>query len=114
MQKQRVFVIWTHPLFHASVRLLLEDPHIELVGATSDHVDAMEQISKYRPDAILIEKIDIKDSSEALAILESSPWKTRIFNLGLNDNELSIYHREQKTVGQVEDLLNLILNEINQ
>lgn len=113
MQTQRVFVIWTHPLFHASLRLLLEDPHIEFVGATSDHVDAMQQISKYRPDAILIEKTETKNSSEILAILESSSWKTRIFNLGLNDNELSIYHCEQKTVGQVGDLLNLILAKTN-
>lgn len=111
MQTQRVFVIWTHPLFHASVALLLEDPNIELVGATSDYSKALDEISKHKPDTILIEKTGMKVPAEVLEILERSSWKMRVFDLSLNDNELSIYHREQKTVGQVDDLLSLILSD---
>ena len=36
MSTQRVFIIWSYPLFHESVRLFLEHPDIKLVGATSD------------------------------------------------------------------------------
>jgi len=111
MQTQKVFVIWTNPLFHASVVLLLENPNIELVGATSDYAEAVDEISKHQPDTILIEKTGMKVPAEVLEILDSSSWKMRIFDLNLNDNELSIYHREHKPVVQVEDLLSLIISD---
>lgn len=111
MQTQRVFVIWTHPLFHASVVLLLKNPNIELVGTTSDYAEAVDEISRHQPDTILIEKTGTKVPAEVLQILENSSWKVRVIGLSLEDNELSIYHREQQTVGQVGDLLRFILSE---
>jgi hypothetical protein len=34
----------------------------------------------------------------------------RVVRLSLADNELKIYHREQRTVGRAEDLLHLVQN----
>jgi len=111
MHTQRVFIIWTNPLFHTSMVLLLDNPLIEVVGETSNYTNAWQQISMQRPDTILIEKTSGGGLTEILEILENSSWKIRVIGLSLDDNELSIYHREQKTVGQVGDLLHFILYE---
>ncbi|UCH60176.1 MAG: hypothetical protein JSV61_01520 [Anaerolineales bacterium] len=111
MHNQKVFIIWTNPLFHTSVVLLLDNPQIEVVGETSNYPDAWQQISLQRPDTILIEKTSAGVPAEVLDILENSSWKVRVIGLSLANNELSIYHREQQTVGQIADLLRFILSE---
>lgn len=110
---RRVFVIWTHQLFHESVRLLLNHPEVEWVGETSDHQAAQEEIIKLKPDTILIEEVEeIEGSvpSEEMQILETCHWDVRVIGLNLTNNKLSVYHREQRTVRQAEDLLRLILS----
>ena len=110
MALHRVFVIWSHPLFHESVRLLLRHPDIEWVGATSDHAAAHDQIVRYNADTIVIETEESTDApAETLDILEASSADMRVIRLGLIDNQLTMYHRERRTVGQAEDLLKLIL-----
>jgi len=110
MATRRVFVIWTHPLFYESVRLLLQHPDVEWTGATSDRVAAQAQIVSLRPDTILIEEEEGSNApAETLEILEASSADMRVIRLSLADNELRVYHREQRTVGQTEDLLHLIL-----
>lgn len=109
MATRRVFVIWTHPLFHESVRLLLDHPQIDWAGATSDHEAAQRHIADLRPDTILIEELEGSQAGEeALKLLESISSDIRIIRLGLENNVLTIYHREQRTVGQAGDLLRLI------
>jgi DNA-binding NarL/FixJ family response regulator len=109
MTIRRVFVIWTHPLFHESVRLLLERPQIEWVGATSDHEAAHHHIASLQPDTILIEELEGGQAGEeALKLLEGISSDIRIIRFSLENNELTIYHREQRTVGQAGDLLKLI------
>jgi len=111
MATRRVFVIWTHPLFHESVRLLLSHPGIEWVGATADHAAAREQIVRLRPDTILVEEEESGVPPEALEILEACSWKVRVVGLGMDDNRLIVYRREQRTVAQAEDLLHLIQSD---
>ncbi len=109
MAIRRVFVIWTHSLFHESVRLLLRHPDIEWVGATTDLAAAREQIASLRPDTILVEEREGSLSPEALEIMEACPWEVRVIGLSLADNQTSVYHREQRTVGKAEELLHLVL-----
>ena len=110
MAVHRVFVIWTHPLFHESMRLLLKHPDIEWVGATSDHAAARDQIVSLGPDTILIEVEEGRHTpAETLEILAASSSDMRVIQLGLVNNQLIVYHREHRTVGQAEDLLRLIL-----
>lgn len=111
MVARRVFVIWTHSIFYESVRLLLNHPEIELVGATSDYVAARGEILGLQPDTILIEEVSSGVRAEVMGILETSPWSVRIIGLSLADNRLSVYHREQWTVGQAGDLLRLVLSD---
>ena len=112
MAARRVFVIWSNPLFHESLRLLLNHPEVEWVGATSDHATAHDQIVSLFPDTILIEEEEESNASaETLEILGTGSADVRVIRLSLTDNELRIYHREQRTVGQAEDLLKLIRGE---
>ncbi len=109
MALRRVFVIWTHPLFYESVRLLLQHPDIEWVGATADRAVARSQIARLCPDTILIEEEEGGSvSAEALNVLDASSADVRVIRLSLADNELKVYHREQRTVAKAEDLLRLI------
>ena len=112
MKAWRVYVIWTYPLFHESLRLLLNHPGIEWVGATSDHEAALSHVANLRPDIILMEEVEGSDiSAETVKLLECSSMDVRIIRLSLANNELTIYHREQRNMGQAEDLLKLIQGE---
>ncbi len=110
MTSHQVFVIWKHPLFHESVRLLLKHPDVNLVGSSSDYTNAYEQIQSLQPDTILMEAAEKLYSDEVVKLLESCPWSLRVMLISLGDNQLSMYYREQKTVGKVDDLLHLIIS----
>ena len=111
MVVQRVFVIWTHPLFHESVRLILNHPSVEWLGSTSDYAAARDQILRLRPNAVLVEEVEDGVPASALAVLEACNWDVRVIALSLTDNKLSVYHREHRIVGQAEDLLHLIQSD---
>lgn len=107
MPGRRVFVIWTHPLFHDSVRLLLGQSQVEIVGATSDHDAARSQIAALTPDVVIVEQTDEGEQSsvETMSILRAGP---RVIQLNLSDNQISLYRREQRTAAEAEDLVRLI------
>jgi DNA-binding NarL/FixJ family response regulator len=111
MTARRVFVVWTHPIFRESVRLLLRHPGIEWVGATSDYAAAKDEILSVRPDTVLVEGIAGSMPTEVMEILEASLWNVRVIGLSLADNELSVYHREHRTVARGEELLRLVLSD---
>src|SRR3990170_32474 len=110
MAAQRVFVIWTHPLFRDTVCLLLSHPLVELVGTTNDHSAAREQIHQARPNVVIIEQIDGEElaSEETVAILQQG---SKVVRLSLADNELRLYLRELRTVEKVADLVRLITDD---
>ncbi len=109
MGARRIFVIWNHPLFYESIRLSLRDASVECVGSFRSVDEAFNQVALLHPDTILIEEIDEGDTSAGIIeLLEASSTDIRIFRLNMNNNELKIYHREQKIVLQADDLLNLI------
>lgn len=108
METRRVFVVWTHPLFYESVRLLLDDPSVDLVGAISDYAVAHKHIMMLKPDIIIVEEKEGDLSAEVLTFLRDSPLDARILGLNLADNQLFVYHRERRTVGRAEDLLHLV------
>ena len=111
MAARRVFLIWTHPIFHDSVRLLLRHPDVEWVGATSDYAAAKDEILSLRPDTVLIEEVKGRVLVEVMEILRACTWNVRVASLSLADNKSTVYHREQRVVGKVDDLLRLILVE---
>ncbi len=73
---------------------------VEWVGAASDRVAALSQIESIRPARSSLRWEEGSDASaEALEILAASSADMRVIRLSLADNELKIYHREQRTVG---------------
>ena len=111
MSTRRVFIVWTHPLFHEAVCLLLEHPKIEIVGTNSDYKTAHEEILKVHPDTIIVEEGGKGMPEDVMKYLETYPWNLRVTFLNLNDNQLNMYQHEQRTMGRSEDLLHLILSE---
>ncbi len=111
MSTRRVFIVWTHPLFHEAVCLLLNHPKIELVGGNSDFKAAHEDILELQPDTIIVEERSKDVPKDVIKFLETYPWNLRVTFLNLNDNELDMYQHEQRTMGRAEDLLHLILSE---
>lgn len=111
MQTRRVYVIWAHPLFLESVRLLLKQAQVEIVGATSDHEDAQAQIETLTPDVVIIEQADgeMQSSLETISILRAG---ARVVRLSMDDNEISLYSRERRTAMQADDLANLIVGNV--
>jgi DNA-binding NarL/FixJ family response regulator len=110
MAKHQVYVIWANPLFHDSLHRLLEHPDITWLGASSDFTLAIEEISRSRPDTILLEEVEGKTTTSAfMKIVEKFQWDLRVIGVGLHDNQMSIYQHAQQTVGQPEDLIRLIV-----
>ena len=111
MSTLRVFIIWTHPLFHKSVCLLLKHPKIEIVGANSEYKNAHEEIIALQPDTIIVEEGGKDIPRDVMKYLETYPWNLRVTFLNLTDNQLNMYQHEQRTMGRAEDLLHLILSD---
>lgn len=108
MAKHRVYVIWTHPLFYESIRLLLNQ-RVNLVGSSDDHAKASRDINKLKPEIVLIETPEgLEDlGEETISILQKGP---KVIHLSLEDNELSMYLRHQKTMDAPSDLMQMILD----
>lgn len=113
MSTHRVFIVWTHPLFHEAVGLLLKHPKIEIVGSNSDFKTAHKEILEIQPDTIIVEEGGKGIPKDILKYLGTYPWNLRVTFLNLNDNQLNMYQHEQRTMVQAEDLLHLILSETN-
>lgn len=109
MATRRVFVIWTNPLFHESARLLLKHPDIIWVGASEDITFAHDEITRLHPDTILFEKTKAGIPADLMEILEVESRDIRIIELSLDNNDMSLYHRERQTVLKAGDLLKSVL-----
>lgn len=111
MAVQQVFIIWSHPLFHESVRLLLRHPDVEIIGSTADYETARDDIERLRPNTVIVEETGSGTHVEALAILDSSRFAPRVIGFSLEDNKLNVYHRQESTVARAEDLLRLVQSD---
>ncbi len=108
---RRVYLVWMHPLFHESVRRLLDHPDVALIGSNSDPTVARHEIESTRPDIVVVEEIGSSTTATALTVLEACTWDVAVVTLNLNDNSLSVYHRKQEQVGTGEELLGFLLQE---
>jgi DNA-binding NarL/FixJ family response regulator len=110
MVSQRLFIIWSHPLFREFVNRLLDDPAIAMVGAASEYKAALGELESLKPDTIIVEETQdcAVTSVEAVEILKVCTWGPRVIRLSLQDNELWVYHQERWNVGSKEDFLRLV------
>jgi len=111
MVTQRVYVIWTHPLFLDSLRILLNHPGIEWVGASSNYMAVKNELFSLKPDCVIVEEVETDLVAIEMDILKISSWVVRLIGLNLDDNHLNVYHREQRSVVNADDLLRLILSD---
>jgi DNA-binding NarL/FixJ family response regulator len=107
---RRIYIVWVHPLFCDTVRLLLTHPSIEIVGLSNDYDTATEEVAKHKPDTIIIE--DFEESAvtqiKTSEIMNLFPEAERIIRLSLKDNELWIYRHKHQSINNIEDFLSII------
>ena len=109
MTVRRVFVIWTHPLFHETARLLLKHPDVIWVGAAQDISIVHEEILKLQPDTILFERTVAGFPADLMEIIQADTWDVRLIGLSLEDNKINLFQREHQTVVEAGDLLQFVL-----
>ena len=109
MDPHRVFVIWSHPLFLESMRLLLQHADIDWIGASRHTQEAVNAIGCLNPDTVLIEAGENGSvTNEVIGIFENRSTNLRVFQLSLADNDLKIFHHEKRTDVQANELIRLI------
>jgi hypothetical protein len=112
MSTQKIFIFWVTPLFYESICWLLKHPDIQLVGATSNYAALPTDIVQKRPNTILIEDTGKQHSEMIMEYLDSLPWAIKIILLGLMNNTLIVYHHEQRSMVQTDDLHKLIFSKL--
>jgi len=108
MAKHRVFIWWTHPLFSETVARLLGGAEVEIVGGSSDPAAGLEEIGRLQPDVVIAEEDPSGARTEAIEALRAGPAEMLILGMNLTDNGLQVYRREQRTVADPEDLLQIL------
>ncbi len=107
MSEHSVFVIWTNPLFHEAVRLILQHPRIRFVGSSSDTAEAKSLIAALRPKVVIIEETGDQNRVETMPILQAGHV---VIRLGLEDNELNIYRHQHQKAATAADLVHMIVD----
>ena len=108
---RRVFIKWVNPLFHDTLRALLGHPEVEIVGNSADYEAALASIEELQPDTVIVEETEDTAQNVATLILqvfESRSWCPRVMRMSLQDNDLWVYHREQWTVNDRDELIQII------
>lgn len=105
-----VYAFWRNPIFHDSVRVLLQHPQVEWAGHCSDPQTLQREIKTLHPDIVLIEQTEGKEYEEIIEILQSNSLKIKIIAINLDDNQLLVFSYERRTIIQSKDLLQLVLS----
>jgi len=108
MARHRVFILWTHPLFSETVSRLLGGAEVEIIGGSSDPAAGLVEISRLQPDVVIAEEDPSGARTEAIEALRAGPSEMLILGLNLRNNGLQVYRREQRTVADPEDLLQIL------
>ena len=108
MAKHRVYILWTHPLFSETVGRLLGGTEVEVIGGNSDPAAGLEEIGRMQPDVVIAEEGPSGAPTEAIDVLRAGPAEMLILGMNLADNGLQVYRREQRTVADPEDLLQIL------
>ena len=107
---KRVFIVSKHPLFGQGVEnLLAQRGRVAIVGHEQDSEAALRCIQVLQADVVIVD-CDSKDTALCALItrmLALAP-PVKVLGVGLHDNTLYIFRREEKTVGTVEDLFDAI------
>lgn len=106
----RVYAFWRNPIFHDSLRMLLQHPYVEWVGNSSDPSTFKSEILWLQPNLVIIEQTEEKEYTEILELLQANSLEIKIIAINLEDNQLLVLKSDKKTIVQAEDLLDLVLS----
>jgi DNA-binding NarL/FixJ family response regulator len=86
--------------------LLQEDQEIKVVGQETDIEQAIKQIKKVQPEAVIIYSDDSRITSRLtiIEILKASP-NTKVIHLSLQNNTFYVYQATQWIATSLDDLL---------
>ena len=107
---KRVFILASHPLLGRGIESLLrKEATLEIVGQMVDPQEAFEQIEMLQPDVLVVDRggCDAECIFKMLRLMNEDT-RPRVIGLDLNENALWIYREEQRTIREVEDLLEAI------
>lgn len=109
----RVYILSDKDLFGQGVmRLLKGESTIEIVGKGAEPDQAIEDIERLRPDAVIVESSDfVQDSVSTAARILRTSATMKVVCLNLKDNKLHVFHGEQREARGVEDLVDAINHE---
>lgn len=109
---KRVFILSCHPLFSKGVEtLLLQQQGFDIVGRESDLDSAIIRLKELHPDVIILDMgVPGGDYGPLRSRILNESQGVRIVGLNLENNTFSIYHEEQRTLHQVQDLMQAIEN----
>lgn len=109
---KRIFMLSRQLLFSQGVESLLsEQPGLEIVGRETNPEKAMEQIREVKPDVVILDSRDLESAPSGLIalILKESP-ESRVVTLNLANDQVRVYHGEQYSAQNIDDLLD-VMNE---
>ena len=81
---------------------------MEIIGGSSDPAAGLVEISRLQPDVVIAEEDPSGARTGAIEALRAGPSEMLILGLNLRNNGLQVYRREQRTVADPEDLLQIL------
>jgi DNA-binding NarL/FixJ family response regulator len=111
----RVYILSDKDLFGQGVmRLLKSEREIEIIGKGAETDQAIKDIERLAPDAVIVESRDlIQDSVSTVARILGTSTTMKVVCLSLNDNKFHVYQGEQREARGVEDLVDAINSEVS-
>ncbi len=89
--------------------MILQREGVHLVDTQTERQAALARIAATQPDVILVEEGEgALDLIADLTRLAQTNPGTRLISLSFENNQMSIFHRQQRTVGTTKDLIEAI------
>jgi DNA-binding NarL/FixJ family response regulator len=111
MITKTVFVISNHLMFKRGLESLLGQRHglNIIVSDEINRMQAVEQIRALQPDIVILDSTGSRDdySLELINILSATP-RIKVISLNLNSNQLLFYQLEQRSVTDLQDLIDFL------
>lgn len=107
---KRVFMLSSQLMFSRGMENLLGgQADVEIVGHESDAAQALKRIHDLQPDVVILDSKDLASASSRVvaSILKEAP-DAKVIALNLTNDQIRVYHGEQRTARCVDDLLEVI------
>ena len=108
MDPPRVFLICVNRLVCEAVNVLLCREGFVLIGMETDPDNALAQIRALNPDIVVVEGDDASPEPRwlsALMQIEYEQANIRIIRLNITNEQVHIYHQEQRRLVNTQDLV---------